>query len=110
MDPNAEFPVTVDEEWSDGVPACILSSNEIYGKHVMASRLIDKGELILEEFPLTANPSGSEDGRPFCLTCGRECGLVEVCSLCKWPICENHGECQDVRVKTIQLIQLSPNQ
>jgi len=108
MDPSADFPRPVEEKLCD---ATRIHRNEVYGRYTVASRLIKTGELILEEFPLisnacgTANPCGPpcngngadpENGVPFCLTCGQHLDASEVCSKCKWPICNNQGVCENV--------------
>jgi len=117
MDPSIiEQPASFEENGNE--EAFIIQQNKIYGRHLVASRVINKGELVLEEFPLVASACGTavpcgplgpwakdaENCFPFCLTCGKVVKGTEACSRCKWPICDNLGVCENVRVEDSLLV------
>ena len=71
----------------------IRTSPEL-GRHLVASRNIDEGELILVDSPFVVGP------RHFipavcCVGCCRKVDHSKTCRRCKWPICSN--ACQGLR-------------
>jgi len=85
-----------EQQWTE---AAVIRNNAIYGNYVVASRVIQEGELLIEELPLSTAVYGTSDRLPFCLACGRDVALSERCSKCKWPICDNQGSCEQVNVE-----------
>lgn len=65
----------------------LVYQSPIYGNHVVASRPIETGELIILEKPLLVSPYGPSDKLPLCLTCHRDVALSTKCPRCKWPVC-----------------------
>ena len=57
------------------------------GRHLVATRDINPGEIILEEPAVTGGPR--QYTRPVCLGCHRPVSLTESprCSSCQWPLC-----------------------
>lgn len=86
-----------EEEWS-GVG--LIRNNSSYGNYVVSSRVIEEGELLIEEYPVMSTPYGTSDCLPFCLSCGKQCTLTK-CSTCNWPLC-NNDKCKNVIAKSCQ--------
>lgn len=76
-------------------PGTVVHS-PIYGNHVIASREIEEGELIILEDAILMSPYGPSDRLPLCLSCHRDIALSAKCSICKWPVCGE--ECEKVGV------------
>ena len=56
------------------------------GRHLVATRDINPGEIILEEPPVTGGPR--QYTAPVCLGCHRQVSLTGYrCSTCQWPLC-----------------------
>ena len=72
-----------------------IVKDETFGRHMVASRDIKAGEVVMEDFPLTFGPMVSSAVKPLCLGCYRPLegrGRVE-CEDCGWPLCsEECGE------------------
>ena len=61
------------------------------GRHLVATRDISPGEIILEEPPVTGGPR--QYTAPVCLGCHRPVSLTGYrCPACQWPLCSE--ECQ----------------
>ncbi|XP_069705567.1 SET domain-containing protein SmydA-8 [Periplaneta americana] len=64
-----------------------VAENKILGRHLIATRDLKVGEIILQELPLVAGPS--QVTPPVCLGCYRL--LTEqnakTCAECGWPVC-----------------------
>lgn len=73
----------------------IVRRNNIYGNYVVASRVIEEGELIIFEKPMSIGPYSPSDILPLCLSCCQDIGLSSRCSKCKWPVCGT--ECEQVK-------------
>lgn len=75
---------------------CVIQSDSYRGRHLVASRSIREGEMILQESPLITGPTGPPNG-PFstCLGCYKNIQTFTRCSNCGWPICGQ--ECENVR-------------
>ena len=75
----------------------IVKNSPIYGNYVVASRRIEKGEVIIEDSPLLVAPYGpSQTIYSFrsgvihlCLNCCERVSSSEKCPTCKWPLCAN---------------------
>ncbi|KAJ4438510.1 hypothetical protein ANN_14455 [Periplaneta americana] len=65
----------------------LVAENKILGRHLIATRDLKVGEIILQELPLVAGPS--QVTPPVCLGCYRL--LTEqnakTCTECGWPVC-----------------------
>lgn len=71
---------------------CSVHSDNIRGRHLIATRSIREGELIFEETPLIAGPCTGlfyEPARAFstCLGCYKHIQSFYRCSKCGWPVC-----------------------
>ena len=72
-----------------------IVKDETFGRHMVASRDIAAGEIVMEDFPLTFGPMVSSAVKPLCLGCYRplERGRRVDCERCGWPLCsEQCGE------------------
>jgi len=65
----------------------ILQNKEGCGNFFVASRQIEKGELIFEENTLSVSAYGTVDKSPFCLSCYKDLAYSQKCKLCRWPVC-----------------------
>lgn len=79
-----------------------LSENETLGRHYVAIRNIEAGEIVIrEDDALVQGPQ--QDSVPVCLGCNIPLAAetAKPCELCGWPLCENcttHGsECEFTR-------------
>ncbi|KZC11057.1 Protein msta, isoform B [Dufourea novaeangliae] len=58
------------------------------GRHLLASRDIGQGDLIITESPLVWGPALHTDQR-VCVGCGKECESTDIrCKICLWPACD----------------------
>ncbi|KAK0088852.1 hypothetical protein PV325_010449 [Microctonus aethiopoides] len=88
--------------WKQHIKDCTpfkMSENSILGRHYIATRKIDIGEIILEEIkPLVSAPLN--DTCPLCLNCFSILNIfnAQPCEKCGWPLCKictTHGsECE----------------
>jgi len=69
-----------------GKPYNIIK-DEVVGRHMVASRNIKAGEIIMEDVPLTYGPVCSTGIKPMCLGCYRPVDGSIVCESCGWPMC-----------------------
>lgn len=76
-----------------------LCEDLILGRHYVATRKIESGEIVLQEMkPLVTAPQ--QDTCPICLGCYTvlDAKIARPCEQCGWPLCdqcETHGEeCQ----------------
>ncbi|XP_030557072.1 SET domain-containing protein SmydA-8 isoform X1 [Drosophila novamexicana] len=58
--------------------------SRIYGRYLVASEPVQRGELLVQEQPLAIGPKCN--GYVLCLACYRP-DVQERCSLCGWPLC-----------------------
>ena len=78
---------------SQGRPYTIVK-DELYGRHMVASRNISAGTVIMEDTPLTYGPlTTSTDLGSMCLGCYRRLSSGRVCRRCGWPVCGD--QCSD---------------
>ncbi|XP_041982341.1 SET domain-containing protein SmydA-8 [Aricia agestis] len=76
--------------------------SDSFGRHMVATRDIKQGEIILKEKPAVIGPKIS--CTPQCLTCGKKLSPMQVgntldfykCSLCNWPMCDSVCEQSEV--------------
>jgi len=65
-----------------------IVTDETYGRHLVASRNIKSGEIILEDTPVTMGPACSSGISPVCLACYKRIKKpVYTCTKCGWPMC-----------------------
>jgi hypothetical protein len=93
-----------------------VSDNKALGRHLIATRDIKVGEVILKEEPLVAGPS--QVTAPVCLGCYRlltqEC--VCACVDCGWPMCceecahtpAHRAECDITKFKKGSKVRAGP--
>lgn len=77
---------------------CVIQSDSYRGRHLVASRPIREGELILQESPLITGPYGVAFSFSTCLGCYKNIQTFYRCSKCGWPVCGI--ECENVRFPT----------
>ncbi len=74
----------------------VLTFSEALGNHLVATREIRKGEIILEDEPLLLGPrSNLAHFAKICLGCCAEVQTDHKCSACSWSLCSL--DCQEVR-------------
>nr|XP_018904096.1 PREDICTED: protein msta-like [Bemisia tabaci] len=68
------------------LPYQILEDKDL-GRHVVATRDMEVGEVVLEEMPLVMGPAQATE--PVCLGClnALQKGQIEECERCGWPVC-----------------------
>ncbi|XP_059048714.1 SET domain-containing protein SmydA-8 [Achroia grisella] len=79
-----------------------IQYSDTYGRHMIATRDIKQGEMILKEKPAVIGPRMS--CAPHCLACGKkleplkreDCFDFYKCSLCNWPMCGPECEKADI--------------
>lgn len=87
-------------DWKNHKPDCFpaeIKYNDIVGRHLVATREIQPGEILLKEKPLVAGPKhcGDKTGKcifPICLGCFRIVSNKYFCTKCKWPMCNEECE------------------
>lgn len=58
------------------------------GRHLLATRDLTPGDVILSEAPLVWGPSIHTPNQRLCVGCGGQCGEIDVrCGNCRWPVC-----------------------
>ena len=67
-----------------------ISSNDQYGRYLVAARDISPGELVVVEKAVSWGPNHSPDR--LCLECLTEVGVEEECLHCGFPLCSSHTE------------------
>lgn len=71
-----------------------VKSNEILGRHLIATRDINEGEIILKQNPLVLGPKTVS--YPLCLGCHKTLNFEKNgrfdCSKCFWPLCDKFCE------------------
>lgn len=88
-------------DWRQHKPACnpfAVATNDRFGRHLLASRAIAAGEVVLREPPLVRGPS--QVTSPVCVGClqgldaDQLAGPAAVqCDRCGWPVCARR--CQE---------------
>jgi hypothetical protein len=90
-----------------------VAENDTLGRHLIATRDVKIGEVILQEEPLVAGPS--QVTPPVCLGCYRlltqEC--ASPCPDCGWPVCDetcarasaHRAECDITKLKRGDKVQ-----
>lgn len=74
--------------WATHRAACrpyVVATSEPLGRHWVAARDIDAGEVLLEERPLVVGPKAAS--LAVCLTCYARPPTNALCSGCGWPSC-----------------------
>lgn len=78
------------EDWPRHRPACKvweIHENPDLGRHLLASRDLSPGDLIVSESPLVWGPALHTDQR-VCVGCGKQCLSTSTrCNICLWPAC-----------------------
>ena len=87
---------------------CKLNISTELGYHIVASRDIQQGEIILKENPIIQGPKIVS--LPSCLGCGRRINTedrtkVYKCSNCGWPLCGPHCEISPLHVPECNLMK-----
>lgn len=79
------------QDWPRHRSACQaweIRENSELGRHLLASRDLNPGDVVLSESPLVWGPALHIDQR-VCVGCGRQCrDTYTRCSGCLWPACE----------------------
>lgn len=88
------------QDWPRHRPACQaweIRENSELGRHLLASRDLSPGDVILAESPLVWGPALHLDQR-VCIGCGKQCKIGStICSNCLWPLCST--ECPNLTYK-----------
>lgn len=72
-----------------------LKTDDVQGRHFVATKNIAPGEQIFSEKALVVGPSGAEKYlHKICLGCYRVVKSNYVCRKCKWPVC--NANCEQV--------------
>ncbi|CAB3386012.1 Hypothetical predicted protein [Cloeon dipterum] len=74
--------------WSTHRPECRpvrVHEHPVLGRHLVATRDIKQGELIIRESPLVIGPKTVST--PICLGCCKPADLSYPCPGCAWPLC-----------------------
>lgn len=85
-----------------------ISSNQTLGRHIIATRNIKAGEIILRECPLVVGPKIAS--HPVCLGCHKQLTLDNSnkdfykCTKCRWPVCNILCETSKFHFEECQLI------
>lgn len=96
------------QDWKAGhksacKPAFRLETNDILGRHMVASRDIRKGELIFQESPLVLGPKSVTP--PICLGCHKLCGdSGRECDGCGFPLCSVQCQVSDIHFDECQVM------
>lgn len=77
-------------DWASHRVNCVpfrVAQNELLGRHLIATRDLKVGDLVLKEKPIICGPS--QITSPVCLGClqGLVPGQFVVCPKCGWPLC-----------------------
>lgn len=84
-------------------PLFRLEVNEVWGRHLLATRNISKGELIFQEPPLVIGPKAVTV--PLCLGCHLPCGdKRRNCDGCGYPLCSVHCQVADAHFDECQIM------
>jgi len=79
------------EDWPRHRSACSawkVDHDPDLGRHLLATRDLAPGDVIISETPLVWGPSIHANQR-LCVGCGRRCGEIDVrCGRCCWPACK----------------------
>lgn len=88
-------------DWKNGHKACCapfrIDANETLGRHLVATRKIKEGEVILRKSPLLSGPKMAS--YPMCLGCNKKLDVSKPfykCTKCKWPVCGEACETSSV--------------
>ncbi|KAK7084473.1 hypothetical protein SK128_012411 [Halocaridina rubra] len=76
------------EDWKTHKIKCklfVVQNHPIYGRHMVATRDIRAGEIILKEAPLIVGPK--QRSVPICLGCHKPVSGSYACSKCHFPMC-----------------------
>lgn len=70
-----------------------ISRDPELGRHLLATRDLAPGDLILAEAPLVWGPSTYAGDRQtptrLCVGCGKRCDDIDLrCDKCRWPVCK----------------------
>lgn len=81
------------QDWSRHRSACQaweIHENSELGRHLLASKDLNPGDVILLESPLVWGPALHTDQR-VCIGCGKQCISSSTrCFKCLWPACESN--------------------
>ncbi|XP_076235634.1 SET and MYND domain containing, arthropod-specific, member 5 isoform X2 [Calliopsis andreniformis] len=83
------------QDWSSHKTTCQvweIHENSELGRHLLASRDLNPGDLILSETPLVWGPALHTDQR-VCVGCGKQCESTRAsarCIKCLWPACQTN--------------------
>ncbi|KYN08068.1 Protein msta, isoform B [Cyphomyrmex costatus] len=65
-----------------------IDRDPVLGRHLLATRDLAPGDVILTETPLVWGPSIHDANQRVCVGCGERCDDVDArCSGCCWPVC-----------------------
>jgi len=82
------------KDWTNHRKVCSpfkIAQKSGVGRHLVATRDIQPGEVIFEEVPVTAGPK--QYTPPVCLGCHKLVSLTGYrCSKCEWPMCDEKCE------------------
>ncbi|XP_017758947.1 PREDICTED: protein msta-like [Eufriesea mexicana] len=74
-----------------------IRENSELGRHLLASRDLNPGDVIVSESPLVWGPALHSDQR-VCIGCGKRCNISStICMNCLWPSCGT--ECPNLTYK-----------
>ncbi|XP_034188747.2 SET and MYND domain containing, arthropod-specific, member 5 [Osmia lignaria lignaria] len=69
--------------------AWVIHEDSELGRHLLASRDLDPGDVILSESPLVWGPALHTDDQRICVGCGKQCMNNSTrCRRCLWPACD----------------------
>lgn len=70
-----------------------ISHSSDLGRHLLATRDLAPGDVVLSETPLVWGPSIHNSGQRVCVGCGKRCRDIDVrCDKCRWPVCKSNCE------------------
>lgn len=83
-------------DWPRHRPICCaweIRSDSRLGRHLLATRDLMPGDVILSEAPLVWGPSIHSQNQRLCVGCGLQCTEIDVrCGECRWPACRSDCE------------------
>lgn len=79
-------------DWLRHKPMCCaweIRRDPQLGQHLLATRDLTPGDVILSEAPLVWGPSIHAQNQRLCVGCGKQCPEIDVrCGKCRWPVCK----------------------
>ncbi|KAK3856724.1 hypothetical protein Pcinc_036968 [Petrolisthes cinctipes] len=77
-------------DWKNHKGRCkpyVILKHPVYGRHLVATRDIRAGEVLLKEAPLVVGPK--QKSHPVCLGCHKRVDGTTFCPACHYPLCSS---------------------